>query len=41
MIFRTCWQAASTRMDALYYLGRIADIREEYDRAIRCIARFA
>ncbi len=22
------------RMDALYYLGRIADIREEYDRAI-------
>ncbi len=23
------------RMDALYYLGRIADYREEYDRAIR------
>ena len=27
------------RMDALYYLGRIADFREQYERAVRLYAQ--
>ncbi len=33
--FQDLLASGQYRMDALYYLGRIADYREEYDRAVR------